>query len=122
MKSTNNISVSLIRLGQEFKKNNIKVLSKSKIVYIALLVFTWANSYSQVTNRREVKADTDYKKYAYVDAIKTYERIYNKGYKSPDLSLKIGNAYYFNAELEKANKWYSEIYDSNTFCTNTKGS
>ena len=114
MKSTNNISVSLIRLGQEFKKNNIKVLSKSKIVYIALLVFTWVNSYSQVTNRREVKADTDYKKFAYVDAIKTYERIYNKGYRSPDLSLKIGNAYYFNAELEKANKWYSEVYDSNT--------
>jgi outer membrane protein OmpA-like peptidoglycan-associated protein len=24
--------------------------------------------------------------------------------------LKIGNAYYFNAELEKANKWYAELY------------
>lgn len=110
MKSTNNKSVTLSRIGNEFKKNNFKAVSKSKIIYITLLVFTWIHSYSQVTNRREVKADTDYQKYAYVDAIKTYERIYNKGYRSPDLSLKIGNAYYFNAELEKANKWYADLY------------
>ncbi|NBU82991.1 MAG: flagellar motor protein MotB, partial [Flavobacteriaceae bacterium] len=49
-------------------------------------------------------------KYAYIDAIKTYERLYEKGYKSPDMLLKLGNAYYFNAELEKANKFYSELY------------
>ena len=70
------------------------------------------NSYAQV-NKKEVKGNKEYEKYAYIDAIKTYERIYEKGYKSPDLLLKIGNSYYFNAELEKANKWYSELYASN---------
>ena len=83
---------------------------KNKITYLVLLAITCVNSYSQVTSKREVKGNKEYAKYAYIDAIKTYERIYKKGYKSPDMLLKIGNCYYFNAELEKANKWYTELY------------
>ncbi len=86
---------------------------KNKITYLALLAFTCVNSYSQVVNKTEAKGNKEYEKYAYIDAIKTYERIYEKGYKSPDMLLKIGNAYYFNAELEKANKWYDELYATN---------
>ena len=86
---------------------------KNKITYLVLLAITCVNSYAQVTNKTEVKGDKEYEKYAYIDAIKTYERIYEKGYKSPDMLLKIGNAYYFNAELEKANKWYDELYATN---------
>jgi outer membrane protein OmpA-like peptidoglycan-associated protein len=86
---------------------------KNKITYIVLLAITCVNSYAQVTNKGEVKGNKEYEKYAYIDAIKTYERIYEKGYKSPDMLLKIGNAYYFNAELEKANKWYAELYATN---------
>lgn len=96
----------------EFRKNNFKIVSKNKIIYLILVTLTCLNSYSQ-GSRKEVKGNKEYDKYAYVDAIKTYERIYNKGYKSPDLLLKIGNAYYFNAELEKANKWYDELYTTN---------
>jgi outer membrane protein OmpA-like peptidoglycan-associated protein len=86
---------------------------KNKITYLVLLAITCVNSYSQVTNKKEVKGNKEYAKYAYIDAIKTYERIYKKGYKSPDMLLKMGNAYYFNAELEKANKWYAELYATN---------
>jgi len=85
---------------------------KNKIIYLVLLTIACVNSYAQV-NKKEVKGNKQYEKYAYIDAIKTYERIYNKGYKSPDMLLKIGNAYYFNAELEKANKWYAELYATN---------
>ena len=94
---------------QEFRKNNFKVMSKNNILYLALLTITCFSGYSQV-NKKEVRGDKEYGKYAYIDVIKTYERIYEKGYKSPDMLLKLGNAYYFNAELEKANKWYSELY------------
>ncbi|MFB9088584.1 OmpA family protein [Flavobacterium paronense] len=80
------------------------------MTYLVLLAITCVNSYAQVANKKEAKGDKEYAKYAYIDAIKTYERIYQKGYKSPDMLLKIGNAYYFNAELEKANKWYAELY------------
>ena len=85
---------------------------KNKITYLVLIAITCVNSYAQVTNKKEAKGDKEYAKYAYIDAIKTYERMYKKGYKSPDMLLKIGNAYYFNAELEKANKWYDELYAS----------
>jgi outer membrane protein OmpA-like peptidoglycan-associated protein/tetratricopeptide (TPR) repeat protein len=85
---------------------------KNKIIYLVLVTLTCLNSNSQVTSK-ERKGNKEFDKYAYIDAIKTYERIYEKGYKSPDMLLKIGNAYYYNAELEKANKWYSELYTTN---------
>ena len=89
------------------------MIMKNKITYLVLIAITCVNSYAQVVNKKEAKGDKEYAKYAYIDAIKTYERIYEKGYRSPDMLLKIGNAYYFNAELEKANKWYSELYAAN---------
>jgi outer membrane protein OmpA-like peptidoglycan-associated protein/tetratricopeptide (TPR) repeat protein len=84
---------------------------KNRIIYLVLIAITCVNSYAQ--GQKEVKGDKQYGKYAYIDAIKTYERIYEKGYKSPDMLLKLGNAYYFNAELEKASKFYSELYTLN---------
>lgn len=84
---------------------------KNRIIYLLLITITCLNSYGQ--SKKEVRGDKEYNKYAYIDAIKTYERIYEKGYKSPDMLLKLGNAYYFNAELEKANKFYSELYNLN---------
>ena len=50
-------------------------------------------------------------KYAYVDVIKTYERIAEKGYRSVDLFKKLGDSYYSNADFEKAAKWYCELFD-----------
>jgi outer membrane protein OmpA-like peptidoglycan-associated protein/tetratricopeptide (TPR) repeat protein len=94
----------------EIRKNNFKIVSKNKIIYLVLLTITTLSSYSQAG--RVAKAEKDYNKYAYIDAIKTYERIYEKGYKSDDMLLKLGNAYYFNAELEKAAKYYTELYTS----------
>ena len=84
---------------------------KNRIIYLVLIAITC--SYSHAQSNREVKGDKQYDKYAYIDAIKTYERLYEKGVKSPDMLLKLGNAYYFNAELEKANKYYSELYALN---------
>lgn len=55
-------------------------------------------------------ADKKYSNFAYIDAIKTYERVANKGYKSAPLFEKLGNAYYFNAQLEQAAKWYGELF------------
>jgi outer membrane protein OmpA-like peptidoglycan-associated protein/tetratricopeptide (TPR) repeat protein len=59
------------------------------------------------------KADKQYKNLAYVDAIKTYERIAEKGYKSIDLFQKLGDSYYFNAKLKEANKWYNQLFNMN---------
>ncbi|KOP38854.1 MULTISPECIES: OmpA family protein [unclassified Flavobacterium] len=58
-------------------------------------------------------ADKKYQKYAYIDAIKTYEIVANKGYKSEDMFKKLGNAYYFNSDFEGAAKWYGELFAMN---------
>ncbi len=62
------------------------------------------------SQKKQVTAQKQYSNYAYIDAIKTYERIAIKGYKSVDLFSKLGNAYYFNGQSEKANKWYSDLF------------
>ncbi|WP_125722868.1 OmpA family protein [Flavobacterium ustbae] len=55
-------------------------------------------------------ADKKYDSYAYIDAIKTYEKIADKGYKSEDMFKKLGNAYYFNSDFQNAAKWYGELF------------
>lgn len=81
---------------------------KIKFIYIALFSCIALNGYAQKAGER--KADKNYDKFAYIDAIKTYERIAEKGYKNPDMLQKIGNAYYFNADLINAEKWYGELF------------
>ena len=70
------------------------------------------DSYSQQTKVHS--GDKKYDNYAYVDAIKTYEKVANKGYKSEDMFKKLGNSYYFNSEFDGAAKWYGELFAMNT--------
>ena len=86
-------------------KNNIL------LTVTALITFSF-NVFSQ---KEMVKmANRSYDNYAYIDAIKTYEMVAEKGYKSVDMFKKLGNSYYFNAELEKAARWYGELFAINT--------
>lgn len=59
------------------------------------------------------KADKKYEKYAYIDAIEIYKKVADKGYKSVELFQKLGNAYYFNGELEKAATSYESLFALN---------
>src|SRR3970040_793976 len=78
------------------------------LFYITIISVFSFNIYSQKAS--VAAADKKYANYAYVDAIKTYERVAEKGYKSADMFKKLGNAYYFNAKLEDAAKWYGELF------------
>ena len=84
---------------------------KNKFLYIAIFTLSSLTFFAQ--GGKESKGNKEYQKYAYIDAIKTYERLYEKGYKSPEMLLKIGNSYYFNADLEKAGKYYGELFATN---------
>lgn len=59
------------------------------------------------------KGNKEYDKYAYFEAKDIYERVANKGHKSVDLFQKLGDSYYFNADLVTANKWYTELFAMN---------
>jgi outer membrane protein OmpA-like peptidoglycan-associated protein len=91
----------------KFSKNS-KVVKNNKTIYLVIACFASLTMYSQ--KNKEAKADNAYEKFAYVDAIQTYERVVKKGYKSQDLLQKLGNAYYFKADLVKAAKWYGELF------------
>ena len=78
-----------------------------KQIYIAIAILMSLTVQSQANKDN---ADKKYDQFAYIEAIKTYERIATKGYRSVELFQKIGNSYYFNAELEKANQWYSKLF------------
>ena len=82
---------------------------KTKIILFAL-VLSGLNFNGFAQKAAERIADKKYEQYAYINAIKTYERIAKKGYKSVEMFKKLGNSYYFNAELEQAGKWYDELF------------
>lgn len=62
---------------------------------------------------QEKKADKMFDNYAYIDALKTYERIVEKGYKSAGIFKKIGDSYYFNGLLTESAKWYGDLFALN---------
>jgi outer membrane protein OmpA-like peptidoglycan-associated protein len=80
-------------------------------IYSTILLAIVHLGYAQ--KAKVAKADKQYDNYAYVDAIATYERVAEKGYKNEKMFQKLGNAYYFNAKLEKAAKWYGELFTMN---------
>ncbi|MBP4141914.1 OmpA family protein [Flavobacterium sp. P4023] len=86
-------------------KNNI-------FLYIIILNALTFNVYSQ--KAKLIAADKKYDKFAYIDAIKTYERVAEKGYKSTEMFKNLANSYYFNSDFEKAAKWYAELFDMNS--------
>jgi outer membrane protein OmpA-like peptidoglycan-associated protein/tetratricopeptide (TPR) repeat protein len=81
------------------------------LLYSTILSILTLQSYGQKAGI--VSADKKYERYAYVDAITTYKRIAEKGYKDEKIFQKLGNAYYFNAELSQAEKWYGELFAMN---------
>jgi outer membrane protein OmpA-like peptidoglycan-associated protein len=78
------------------------------ILYLTIVSVFSFDCYSQ--KAKLASADKKYENYSYIDAIKTYERVAEKGYKSVDMFQKLGNSYYFNADLEQSAKWYGELF------------
>lgn len=85
---------------------------KNYLLLITILCSFSFNGHAQ--KAKLAAADKKYDNYAYIDAIKTYERVAEKGYKSVDMFQKLGNAYYFNSDYQNAAKWYAELFAMNT--------
>ncbi|CAM4151979.1 OmpA family protein [Flavobacterium sinopsychrotolerans] len=79
--------------------------------YSTVLLLLTLSGYSQ--KAKVASADKKYENYSYVDAISTYEHVALKGYKDEKMFQKLGNAYYFTADLVKAEKWYTELFAMN---------
>ncbi len=60
-------------------------------------------------DKQLAKADENFDRFAYVDARKIYKKVAESGYSSVDLFQKLGDSYYFNAELDQAVIWYEKL-------------
>jgi len=85
-----------------------------KYIFLCLILIHIFPSESYSQKAKINSADKNYNNYAYIDAIKTYEKVAQKGYKSEDMFKKLGNSYYFNSDFEGAVKWYAELFAMNT--------
>ena len=57
------------------------------------------------------KANDRYERYAFSPAIDVYQKVLERGFVSADLLKKLGNAYYFNSQYEKAHGMYSRLIE-----------
>lgn len=82
---------------------------KSYVLLCLVLNVFLFNIYSQKS--KIVKVNDIQKKYVYIDTIKTYERVAEKGYRSIEMFKKMGDSYYSNSDLNKAARWYCELFN-----------
>ncbi len=66
-------------------------------------------SFSQIDKLDE--ANEKFENFAYVDARQIYLEVAEAGYESESLFKKLGDSYYFNNDLENAEKWYGKLFD-----------
>jgi hypothetical protein len=83
------------------------MLMKKKLTLLLLVTFFCLEASAQNEN---YVTDKIGEKYAYVNVTKTYEKVAAKGYKSIDLFQKLGNSSYAICNLDKAAKWYGELF------------
>ena len=63
--------------------------------------------------RKEKKANREFEKYAYTEAISAYETMVEKGEVNASILCKLGDSYYFNGKFIEAYKWYEELFEGN---------
>ncbi len=85
---------------------------KKIYMYKGILILSLLFSTSLVAQEKQLlKADKEYDQLSYIDARKIYIDVVNKGYSSQDIYQKIGDSYYFNAQLADASVWYEKLYN-----------
>ena len=76
------------------------------------LAITFLSVLSLTAQEKQIeKANDEYENSAYIDASEIYLKVIKSGFKSPEILLKLGNAYYFNSNYSEAVKWYEELYN-----------
>jgi TPR repeat protein len=67
------------------------------IICSILFSFT-LGAFSQ--NSKITSGDKQNQKLAYIDAIKTYEKVVKRGFVNAEICKKVGDAYYYNANYK----------------------
>ncbi|TKD55271.1 OmpA family protein [Flavobacterium sp. ASW18X] len=82
---------------------------KIRLLTVALLLGILGISAQEKALER---ADKKYDEYSFSPAIDIYKKVLDKGFSSPDLLKRLGNAYYFNARYKEAADTYAKLLES----------
>ena len=63
-------------------------------------------------DKKVKKADEEFEQYAFVDSRDIYLKVIEAGYASQDLYQRLGDSYYFTAELPDAARWYGLLVET----------
>ena len=78
--------------------------------YVSLLLLVFFGIIGSSQENQMANAEDHFKQYEFIDAQRIYLKVAKKGYVSGDLLKKLGDSYYFNAELGEASRWYDGLY------------
>lgn len=87
----------------------MRQIQNLKTVLLCSMFLTASISLSAQEYKKK-QADKKFENLEYIDAIKVYEELANKGYENVDLYKKLGDAYYFNADYTQAAQWYDKLF------------
>ena len=83
---------------------------KKELSVIALVFSLFLGNTDSFAQAGLNTAEKGYDRWAYMDAIKMYEKVFNRGFSNQQLVEKLGNAYYFNARYSEAQKYYQKLF------------
>jgi len=58
------------------------------------------------------KGNENFDQFAYIDSREIYLKVIEKGFQSADIYQRLGDSYYYNADLNNASKWYGLLIDT----------
>ena len=87
-------------------------------IILAITLSLLQLGYAQSEKEALKKAAQYYKNLDYVQAINAYESIAKKGVEPQELLENLGNAYYYNADYQQANKLYAKLFEGKDTKTN----
>lgn len=80
-------------------------------IYILFMNMLLICSIMTGQSKKTTKAKTDFKSYAYAEAIEIYEQLIKEGYKSEEIYSNLGDSYYQKADYNAAAHWYGELFN-----------
>lgn len=89
----------------------MKTHKLSFLIYLGFFLFAAPYTFSQkALVRKSAKTNAQLE---YIKTIEVLQEVAEKGYKSEDLFMRLGDAHYFNNQMDEAAKWYDELMKLN---------
>lgn len=85
---------------------------KLKIAFIFLMICMMHINSVQAQDKKLVKANETFKRFAFIDAADLYKELIKKGNNSAEVYTKLGDCYYYNGNYSEAAEWYGKIINS----------